>query len=104
MKKLPYTAIMASGDPIRFLFPLHPLTEAPEQVGDLLTRVLGAIDRAIRDDDGASDGDVLQALCMALAVRTRMVEAAHGPVHRLARELAATALSSDSHVIDGTTH
>lgn len=104
MKKLSFTAVTASGDQIRFLFPLHPLTESPQQVGDLLSGVLDAIDRAIREDGGASDGDVMQALCMALAVRTRMVEAAHGPVHRLARELAATALGGDSHVAGDTTH
>ena len=104
MKKLPYTAVTASGDHIRFLFPLHPLTESPQQLAALLTGVLDAIDQAIRDDGGASDGDVMQALCMALAVRTRMVEAAHGPVHRLAEALAATALEADSRVSDGKTH
>ena len=104
MKKLPYTAVTASGEYIQFSFPLHPLTESPEQVGELLTRVLDAIDRSINDDDGASDGDVLQALCMALAVRTRMVEALPGVVHRLAWELAATALGGDSHVTRSTPH
>lgn len=104
MKKLTYTTVTASRDHLRFRFPLHPLTESSEQVADLLTRILDAIDQGIRDDGSASDGDVMQALCMALAVRTRMVEAAHGPVHRLATELAASALGADSDVSDGMTH
>ena len=81
MKKLPYTAVTASGDHISFLFPLHPLTESPERVAGLSTRVRDAIDQADQRDGRASDGDIIQALRMALAVRSRMVEAAHGPVH-----------------------
>lgn len=104
MNELPYTALTSSGNRIRFEFPLHPLTESPEQVSGLLTRVLDAIDAGIRRDGGASDGDVMQALCMALAVRTRMVDAAGGPIHRLAGELATAALDAESRHSDRPAH
>ena len=104
MKKLPYTAITASGTKISFRFPLHPLTESEQQVADLVTGLLGAIDGVIGEQNSVSDGDIMQALAMSLAIRTRMVEAANGPVHRLARELAATSLGAQSHASDDAVH
>ena len=104
MKTLPYTAITASGTKIDFRFPLHPLTESEEQVADLLTAALAAVDEVIGEHASVSDGDIMQALAMALAIRTRMVEAAHGPVHRLAKELVASSLGAQSHSSDGAVH
>ncbi|MDJ0760605.1 MAG: hypothetical protein QNJ19_14515 [Woeseiaceae bacterium] len=103
-KTLPYTAITASGTELTFRFPLHPLTESEEQVADLLTCALAAIDEVIAEQASVSDGDIMQALAMALAIRTRMVEAAHGPVHRLAKELVASSLGARSLSSDGTVH
>ncbi len=93
-KSLAYTAKTASGVEIDFDFPLHPLTVSESDVANLLTEVLAALDRRITDSGTISDGDVLQALSMALAVRTRMVEAEPGSVHRLSAELADTALAA----------
>ena len=104
MKTLPYTATTASGTKISFRFPLHPLTESEEQVADLLTATLAAIDGVIGERASVSDGDIMQALSMALVVRTRMVKASRGPVHRLAEELVASNLAAQSHSSDNAVH
>ncbi|MDJ0918893.1 MAG: hypothetical protein QNJ05_14095 [Woeseiaceae bacterium] len=104
MKELPYTAITASGATISFRFPLHPLTESEAQVADLLTRVLAAVDEVIGEQSPVSDGDVLQALAMALAIRTRMVETAPGSVHGLAKELVDSSLEAHSRRSDTGVH
>ena len=62
MQTLPYTVKTASGRQIRFEFPLHALTESEAGVADVLTHVLGAIDRSISSGAQYSDGDVLQGL------------------------------------------
>ena len=77
---------------------------ARKQVADLVTRLLGAIDAVIGEQGPVSDGDVMQALAMTLAIRTKMVEAARGPIHRLASELAADSLAAESHSSDDAVH
>ena len=94
MNNLAYTATTASGTQLEFEFPLHTLTASKSDVATLLTEVLAALDGTITASGQVSDGDVLQALAMALAVRTRMLEATSGSVHRLAAELVGTALSA----------
>lgn len=91
---LAYTATTASGVQLQFDFPLHELTGSGTQVASLLNEVLIALDGQIRKAGDVSDGDVLQALAMALAVRTRMVEESAGSVHRLSAELVETALAA----------
>ena len=93
-KSLAYTATTASGLEIDFDFPLHPLTVSDSDVASLLTDVLAALDSRITGSGNISDGDVLQALSMALAVRTRIVEESPGSVHRLSAELADAALAA----------
>ncbi len=93
-RNLAYTATTASGLEIDFEFPLHPLTVSGSDVASLLTEVLASLDRRITGSGDISDGDVLQALSMALAVRARMLEAAPGSVHRLSAELVEAALAA----------
>ena len=65
-KQLVYSIWSEEGQQIKFSFPLHPLTSAPGQVGDILDIVVDALDREV-DALGATNGDVIQALAMALA-------------------------------------
>ncbi len=74
MTRLPYTAVTSAGEAFDIQFPLHLETRSPEAVADLLTGVLGAISARVESGQGVSDGDVLQALAMAMAVRARMVD------------------------------
>lgn len=73
MTRLPYTAVTGAGEAYDIQFPLHSETRSAQAVADLLTGVLGAISARVEAGRDVSDGDVLQALAMAMAVRARMV-------------------------------
>lgn len=92
-RTLKYTATTASGTQLEFDFGLHPLTADAEHVSSLLTAALAAVDDFV-SRDAVSDGDVLQALAMALAIRTRMVDEHGGSVHALAGELLKASLGA----------
>ena len=76
MTKLPYTAVTSAGEAFDIELPLHTETRSPRVVADLLTGILGAISTRVEAGEGVSDGDILQALAMAMAVRARLVAAA----------------------------
>ena len=92
MKKLPYRARTATGDIFDIAFPLHDETGDPVRVGQLVSALLEAIDRDIALVGETSNGDVLQAAAMALAVRARMVHAPFEVTEALAVDLTETAL------------
>lgn len=94
VKVLPFSVIAAGGDAFTAAFPLHDRTASPEFVGRLTTALLDTISDTIGTVPSASDGDVLQALAMALAVRTEVVDAPPGAGGRVAAQLLATALAA----------
>ena len=53
----------------------------------MLEALLHSVTEQIRAQTKVSDGDVLQALCMALAIRMHMVEAAPAAVRALVAEI-----------------
>jgi hypothetical protein len=91
---LPYTARTRSGDVFEIAFPLHPATGNPVRVSQLLTALLEALDREIGVSGETSNGDVLQALAMAAAIRAAMIEAPDEITGPLARDLLSGALSA----------
>jgi hypothetical protein len=93
-KTLPYRVNTATGDTYDIDFPLHPETVSPMRVNQLLSSVLDRLDREIRVLGETANGDVLQALAMALAVRAGMIHAPKGITDRLAQELVQTALGA----------
>lgn len=93
-KRLPYRATTASGNQFEFEFPLHPETGSAVHVANLLDALLATLDREIRQAGAVSNGDVLQATAMALAVRTRILPGDAAPLANLASELLAGALSA----------
>lgn len=95
-QRMPYRATTASGNQFEFDFELHPETVQPVHVSNLLTAVLEALDREIGILGRVGNGDVLQAIAMALAVRTRMLAGGSEEVDTLVRDLVATALASAS--------
>ena len=101
MKRLSYTALADSGSAYDIWFPLHVETGSMEAVSDILTRVLRAASDGIGSHPGVSDGDVLQALAMAMAIRARMVDAKPAASLRLMHELIdqsfAAALGADAY-------
>ena len=101
---LPYRAVAASGRNFDIAFPLHPETAARADVADLLTVVLHALDRHIRNRPALGNGDVLQALAMAMAVRTLPIPAPVTVVGPLALDLLATALDAAERALAGSGH
>ena len=100
-QRMPYRATTSSGNQFEFDFELHPETVQPVHVSNLLTALLEALDREIGILGRVGNGDVLQALAMALAVRTRMLAGGSEQVDALVRELLATALRSASQADPG---
>ncbi len=92
--KMPYRAETATGDVFDIEFPLHEDTGSAVRVSQLVSLVLDAIDRDIAVVGETSNGDVLQAVAMALAIRGRMIHAAPETVTALTTELVATALTA----------
>lgn len=96
-KNLPYEVTTATGEFIAFEFPLHAETQSAMRVSQLLDAVMGTLDRELRILGNTANGDVMQALAMALAARTAMLHAPYAVGHQLAIDLAATALAAAEH-------
>jgi hypothetical protein len=94
MKTLPYRAVTSSGAVTEVRFDLHPETVSPERVGELVTGVLAAIDGQIEGREPAANGDVLQALAMALALRASMLPARRAMQEHLLRDVVDRAWQS----------
>ncbi len=94
MKTLPYTAVTTSGAVLDVQFELHPETASPERVGEMLSAFLNALDMQIEGGQVTSNGDILQALAMALALRSEMLPAATSMKATLARDVLDRALAS----------
>lgn len=93
---LPYRVTTQTGEVIDFEFDLHPDTGSAMRVSQLLSAVLHTLDREIRVLGETSNGDVLQALAMALAARARMIHAPVAQTAELARDLVTEALRGGS--------
>lgn len=93
-QRLPYRATTTSGNQFDFEFDLHPDTASAVNVSNLLTTVLAALDGEIKQIGNIGNGDILQSLAMALAVRTRLLPGADATLHGLSTDLLGTALAS----------
>lgn len=93
-RNLPYTAVTAHGDVLEIDFRLHPDTDSPMRVNQLLDSILRCLDREIGVLGETANGDVLQALCMATAIRAAIIHAPQATTGRIAQELLDTALVS----------
>lgn len=96
MAVLPFTAVTTGGVSYDVSFPLHPQTRSGEQVSEMLAAVLDALSECIERGDEVGNGDVLQALAMAAAVRIRMLETDDGPGRRLFHSLTEAACDATS--------
>ena len=94
MKHLPYRATTATGAIIDIRFPLHAETVSAVTVSQLLDSVLRTLSREIGVLHNVGNGDVLQALAMALAVRTGIIYAPFDFVAGETRALLETALGA----------
>lgn len=85
-KVLPFTALQPGGAR-QINFPLHAHTVDENHVGAVLEALLDSMSEEIRSKPAVSDGDVLQALCMALAIRMHRVQASPASVRALVSEI-----------------
>lgn len=93
-KTLPYRADTSRGNQFEFDFALHPETVSAVNVANLLSAVLATLDREISTIGEVGNGDVLQSLAMALAVRTRMLPGDADQLATLTTDLLQAALAS----------
>ena len=96
MSTLPYRVETATGDILDITFPLHSETVSAMRVDQLLSAILDAIDKDIKVCGETGNGDVIQALAMALAVRARMIHAPEDVAATLAKVLLETATKAAS--------
>lgn len=94
MKNLPYRVNTATGDEFDVEFPLHPDTGSAVRVSQLVSALLETVERDIAVAGETSNGDVLQAMAMALAVRARIIHAPPVVSRALARELVDSSLGA----------
>ncbi len=91
---LHYTAITASHAVFETHFPLHPQTVSDHNIGELLTTILDAVSEALNEHGNVSDGDLLQALAMATAIRARMIPVNPTVIDELVNSFLYTALAA----------
>jgi len=91
-RTLAFTATTAKGEVLEFKLPLHPHTSSMDHVGTLIEEILGRVSEVVEGPQDMSDGDVLQALTLALAVRLRVAGIGSDTAHRLVEDLANLAL------------
>ncbi|KAB2311620.1 hypothetical protein F8A87_07445 [Betaproteobacteria bacterium SCN2] len=100
---LAFTALTSSGLAYDIDFPLHPGTRSADGVSGLLTALLDCLSQQLDGRHPVSDGDVLQALTMTLAIRARMTgpdaEATERLVVDLFREAHAAARTARSYAM-----
>ena len=94
MTYLPYSVNTATGDRFDVEFPLHPDTGSAVRVSQLVSVLLETVERDLAVAGETSNGDVLQAMAMALAVRARIIHAPPSASGALARELVDASLSA----------
>jgi len=91
MKTLLFTALTSGGRAFDVNFSLHPQTRSAEAVSEMITGLLETLSHQVEARQDVSDGDVLQALAMTLAVRARMVDADAHSTLALVNELVEAA-------------
>jgi len=94
MDRLPYHFTSASGDTITFEFKLHPETGSATRVFQLLDVLLQTISREVTILGDTRNGDLLQAMAMAMAVRVELIPGESELTRDLARQVLEQALQS----------
>lgn len=69
-----FTTFTSTGASKEIEFPLHPETGSTEAISSIVTELLNTISTCVAKVENCKDGDIIQALTMALAIRSRMVD------------------------------
>ena len=101
--KLPYSITTSTLTKINFLFELSKDTKSPISVHQLLNLILTNINKETKIIN-LSNGDIIQALAMALAVRMKMVTANDQVIEKIVIDCVSRAINaSKSAVIESPT-
>ena len=92
--RLPFTARTNSGRVLDLNLCLHPHTASSEHVGLLIERVLDAVSEIIEEEEDVGDGDIIQALTLAAAVRLSVADVPAGTSKKLLADLLDLAAAS----------
>ena len=92
--KLPFDYTTPTGERFEVRFQLHPDTVSAMRVGQLLARLMDTLDHEIGILGDTANGDVLQAITMALALRAGMIHANPSVTGQLCDELLKRAQES----------
>ena len=84
-----FTTITSTGTSKEIEFPLHPETKSPEMISNIVTELLNTISECVNKLENCKDGDILQALSMVMAIRSRMVNIDPDHSYKLLQELIA---------------
>ncbi len=91
-RNLGFTATTRQGRVVDFQLPLHPHTASAAQVASMLESILDALTGIIEHHRDVSDGDVLQAMSLAMAVRMGVAGIGENPGRQLLDELLSRAM------------
>jgi hypothetical protein len=91
--KLPYSITTATLTNINFLFDLSAETTSPISVYQLLDLILTNINQETKITN-LSNGDIIQSLAMALAVRMKMVNADEKTVEKIVIDCVSKAINA----------
>jgi hypothetical protein len=83
MPLLCFTTYTSSGVSQEIEFPLHPETHSIETISTIVTELLNTISTSVKNIDDCKNGDILQALSMVMAIRSRMVDIEPENSHKL---------------------
>lgn len=99
-KNLPFTVFHKSGGAVEYNFPLHPETQSATDVHNVLAHLLDAL-TFLLDNKKMSNGDVLQAITMLLAMRADMIDVDRDTVRSLIEQLIAGNMAATYAAIHG---
>ena len=74
MDYLLFATVTDSGIRYEIEFPLHRDTNSSDAVSVLTSKLLSTISMCVNEIEDLKDGDILQALSMICAMRTRMID------------------------------
>ena len=87
MQKLVFVTMSDGGSSREVEFPLHQDTSSIENMSALVTELLNTISQHVEKSEDLKDGDILQALTMASAIRCGLVNVDPSVTKQLFSEL-----------------
>jgi hypothetical protein len=94
MKSVSYTVVTNNGRAFDVSLPLHLQTRSETGVAQMVTELLATLSSYLGSNRNVSDGDVLQALAITLAIRARMLSATQESTASLIEDLFGTAYAA----------